>query len=415
MIPPPEHLRFEPLKVCAARLLALPVFKEVLPGSVAEQVLLRFCSTVAVVVKPGQPKESLDAYLNARLATVRTYVSALTEPEQREGTPLLQALQNAVANVTCLACASAAGGHQCDGRDHRRDAAQITNSGLCLRLIHEIHNDIVGRLENTVQSWTWPDSPSTVALLTHRWSTRWSGPPQTLRPTADPKIAGSTHFLDERSPEKRLAEMRLSLTVDHLDWPSLLTVSWLFAHEFVCHVLQLPQDSGTPREPCRPGCPFFEGWMDEVAAQLVHAYLWCGWLGDTGSSFVRSHGLAMVEAMERHRLWRYDAIQSVLAPQWKLGRDAARAVRQVFVETAPAAKHEDAQRRRLALAELVGLSFRIQVAARSTSHLDDLVGACLVASARAASADPSRRGRILECLTRPIGDICNWINELRKV
>jgi hypothetical protein len=407
---PPQHLPLDALIILATRLLALPIFRRPNLNSPEGEVLRRFCPSLASL-RAARRLPQLSAFLTARLTEAQAHAATLPLDEQTLLTPKLQALSAVVASVTCTSC-SRAGGHLCDGINERQDDQQIDSVGLCLQLIRDTHGHVLSTVETVLREWVGVEEGD-LAGLPHQWATNWSGRAQRQLPTTQWKVDAETDFQD--APPERLSEIRLTLAVEELDWDSLLAIHWLLTHELLCHVYQRPPPRGKAREPCRPYCPFFEGWMDELAHAVLKADLVAGWLGATRCTFVVLHREEIVQAASDYRRDRYDtgpgANRRLLAPQWELGVESARAVRQLLETVSPEA--DESARRRVALAQLAALSFRIQGSAPSPAQLDKVVHACLLACRRELSGGTAEsRGQLLDRLTRPIRNIFRWIKDL---
>jgi hypothetical protein len=409
------HLPFDPLKVLSARLLALPIFGQVTPASQENQALMEFCSSVASVraARPADPR--LSVFLATQLASTQAYAQALPAAKGAPLLPLLARLGAMRRSVDCATCAQSGGGHQCLGSNAQRDDAQISGTGLCLAILHQCVEHVTARCAQALIDWGWQGDARPVAALAHRWGTRWPGPPQWESPSGDWKVRAGTDFLDDPKTGVRLAQIALGFEVDDLDWTSLLAVPWLVAHEFVCHVQQLPV-AGAARQGPAPACPFFEGWMDEVASQLLLADLVAGWLGPPQPGFVQRHRADISTVVGTYRLQRYGeapgAKVHVHAGQWKIGRDAARQAGELLALTAQRPTHPE--RLETGLRMLLGLSVRIQAATPTEEELRPLCQACLYATTRALD-EPSARPAVLALLTGPVAPVAAWIGALNAV
>ena len=404
-----SHMGLAPLKVFAARLIALPLFVPLRSRKTAEEVLRRFCSTVAA--EEDRSNQTLGAFLAQQLTLTERYCRALTSDEQAAVGPVLARLRTAVSGAICATCAGAQG--VVCRNVQQTDDVQITHGGLCLRDLRDAHEHLVSRLGERIVHWGRVGDASLTASLGHVWGTAWSGAPVRQQPTPDPKVSAGTKFWDDVASGRRQAQVQLGVEVDELDWPSALMIPWLFAHEFVCHVQQTP--AALARAPCRPACVFFEGWMDELAYLLVQADLASGWFGPVSPGFIREHRQAIFNAAQQYQAWRYGQIPggnpSVFAPQWLEGVHAARAVLAFFEATVP--DGDETERRKVALARLTALSFRVQGASPSEEQLDEVVERCLLAAEQAIHGQDDDKVRLLRLLTESIPDLGNWINRLR--
>jgi hypothetical protein len=403
---PPTQMGLTPLKVCTAKILALPIFQVILAQTPQEEVFRRFCSTVEREKSGSGLHDTLGDFLKRQLQLAEGHANALTTQERSLIAPLMADLRSAVNAAVCATCAGPAG-HQCDARNASKDSAQITDRGLCLTFFRDLHDTQVNRLKAVIEEWGRAGDPDLTDSLRHQWGTAWTG--ATTQPSAtNPKVGARTEFLDGGNPLARYAELQLGFSVDELDWSSLLMVPWLLAHEFVCHVQQTPEVTSMPRKLCRPACAFFEGWMDEVAYLLLQADLASGWFGSGSSEFLNRHHLDVLAAAQQFRSWRFGL---PMAPQWRLGTRAAKDVLRVFEVTSSVS--DETWRRKSALHQLTALSFRIQAASPSPAQLDQVVDSCWAAAARALKNDLPTRSRVLVLLGGPIDDMSNWINKLQ--
>jgi hypothetical protein len=409
---PPQHLPLDALTLLATRLVALPIFRRFDPTSSEGEVVRRFCPMLDTL-RAVQPPPELSAFLASRLTEARAHLATLPPPETAAITPKLNAVRAALGAVNCATCAGVSG-HRCDRVDERRDDAQIDATGLCLGVIRDMHTHVVASVQAALDTWTDVDR-EIPQVLDHRWATDWTGRAQFQFPTRDWKSGADTEFQDDAAG--RLAEIRLALGVEELDWDSLLAVVWLFNHELLCHVRQVPAGP-QPRQPCRAFCPFFEGWMDEVAHGVFEADLISGWLGASASVFVTAHRQEIIDAASDFRRDRYGrgpgANPRRLAAQWQLGAEAARVVRQFLERVSP--EVDEGSRRRLSLAQMLTLSFRIQRLSTTPPDLDRMVNALMASASLLLSQNKGvQRALLLDMLTRPIKNKVRWIKGLEKL
>jgi hypothetical protein len=224
-------------------------------------------------------------------------------------------------------------------------------------------------------------------------------------------VQAGTRFLDrERAP---FAALRLTWRRGQLDQESLLSSAWLIAHEFVCHVQRLPARDGPPRTPCREDCPFFEGWMDEVAFGLFNARVVSE---SIDAPFAPVSELARVAADYRRDRYGTDSHGKchLFARQWGLGAQAARVLARFLASCT--SYEEEEKRRRTALMQLVSLSFRIQGATSSPDELRRVVDDCLLAGQSALSfMKTPEKALLLQMLTQPIPDLALWSYKLEAL
>jgi hypothetical protein len=281
-----------------------------------------------------------------------------------------------------------------------------------------IHSYVVGALGAALLEWLWQGHDYVRSALPHRFECL----PQASLPQGGRwHLQASTQFLDrERAPS---ALLRLIWVKGELDRDSLLCAAWLIAHEFVCHVQRLPTREGTPRTTWKDDCPFFGGWMDEVAYGLFNARVVAPPFGaprpqSEPDAWIAAHLSEMARVATEFRRDRYgtgpDGKRYLYARQWDLGAQAARVLRRFL---ASCTSYEDEPKRnRIALIQLTALSFRIQAAAASAEELRRVVNGCLLAGQAGLSHMKNpERARLLQLLTQPIPDIAVWSYKLESL
>jgi hypothetical protein len=287
------------------------------------------------------------------------------------------------------------------------------------RQIAAIHTYVVEALSAALLQWVWQGADSARSALPHRFELVCTERSHLLPgPSPRWRLQAGTQFLDrERAP---LAVLRLTWIKGGLNWDSMLSSAWLVAHEFVCHVQRLPARDGSPRSPCKEDCPFFEGWMDEVAFGLFNTRVVSESPGapsaapvaqDGDREWVRAHIGELARVGAEYRRDRYETGSNgkrrLFARQWELGAQAARVLARFL---ASCTSYEEADKRqRAALVQLVNLSFRIQAAASSPEELRRVVNGCLLAGQSALSFMKNpEKAVLLQMLTQPIPDLAVW-------
>ncbi len=292
------------------------------------------------------------------------------------------------------------------------------------RQVAAIHDFVVESLSAALLEWVWQGHEYVRAPLPHRFEALPAGAsPPVAGPPRRWRLQAVTQFLDiERAP---LAAIRLTWAPGTLDRDCLLVSAWLLTHEFVCHAQRLPMRDGAPRAPSREDCPFTEGWMDEVAYGLFTArVLTAAGRGVSAEpeaqewQWIRANLGDMGRAAAEFRRDRYGTDQGdarpLFARQWALGAQAARVLRRFL---ASCTSYElDEKRNLAALAQLVGLSFRIQGSTSSPDELRRVVNGCLLAGQTALSFMKNpEKARLLQLLTQPIPDIAVWSYKLEAL
>jgi hypothetical protein len=280
-----------------------------------------------------------------------------------------------------------------------------------------IHSTVTAALLKALLQWVWQGHEWVTAPPPHRLMTTWRD--QGEPPPPPRRVQAVTVLLDEgRAPS---SEIRLSLT-GPLDWDSLLEIPWILAHELVCHAQQVPPRDGRRREAPQEDCPFFEGWMDEVAHGLFKTWVVSESSSDVNAPFVLKHAQQFAQAAANFRRNRFAVSSDIgpesnvhlLARQWELGAQAARVLERFF-ETCAAYEQEET-RGRAALAQLVSLSYRIQGVTTAPEELRRIVNGCLLAAQSALIfMRAPQRARLLHLLTQPIVDGAVWIYEVESL
>lgn len=281
--------------------------------------------------------------------------------------------------------------------------------------IAEIHSSVATALTTALVEWVWQGHDWVTVPPPHRLATAWTDKFCGELSPGRWRVQAITEFLDDsRSP---MAEIRLAIK-EPLDWESLLVVAWVIAHEFVCYAQQVPPRDARPRVASRENGPFFEGWMDEVAYALFKSRVLSDSPDAPAPGFLHKYAQQISAAVANFRNDRYEAGPGgnthPLARQWELGAQAARILWRFF-ETCAAYEREET-RRRAALAQLVGLSYRIQGATSSPDSLRRIVNGCLLAGQAALSfMRGDQRARLLQLLTQPIPETTVWIYEIESL
>jgi hypothetical protein len=183
-----------------------------------------------------------------------------------------------------------------------------------------------------------------------------------------------------------------------------------------------PWTLSAPRHECgvpRAGgqdCPFVDGWMEEVAYGLLEASTASGGGLPPGmnAGFVSQHRECIERAASSVRLERARLAGTRLAAQSELGAEAARVLRRFFESCAP--EEQESVRKRVALGQLVSLSFRIQGTPASPAGLRRIVNSCLLAGQCGVTfMRVPERAELLRLLTQPIVDVAKWVHRLESL
>jgi hypothetical protein len=412
------------LKRLAVRLFAVQAFRKLQSDSFTSRVFASFCridERNAAAVESGGI--TLADWLHDQLETSRTFLageSGRPLAEVSAANDALRSLSAAIERSTCLKCADhKKTNHICRGQDANRDARQVGNIGFCIAVLHQLFGYFRKSVSDVIQQWVLDGDLVPLAHLDVRLSTIWRGEPRTQGPEERWQVSGRTRFRDREVTPHRLSDVQLIFQPAFFDWPSLLVVSWVLMHELACHAFTGFGQGSSQRPECAQDCPFFEGWMDEVAYLLLSADLSFNLRATrrARSEFLtdyRDDILAMANLFRAQRYGDDTGVPvSVHAIQWRLGVQAARDTRDVF-ERSPL--NGDAQdRRRWSLKALIRLSYRIQrhAPAKAEAKQITLLLATLAARGRKAGREDPYLKRLLLLLTDRIPDISLWINSLQ--
>lgn len=189
-------------------------------------------------------------------------------------------------------------------------------------------------------------------------------------------------------------------------------------------LVEEPRNLLAPRHECdvgkqhSGGCPFYDGWMEEVSYGLLTACSAAGGGLPPGitADFVAQARDCVDKAASAVRLQRQNAgaVRNPLAGQWELGAEAARTLRRFFECCAP--EEQESTRKRAALGQLVALSYRIQGTPTSPAGLRRIVNSCLLAGQCGVTfMRVPERAELLRLLTQPIVDVAKWVQRLEAL
>jgi hypothetical protein len=403
-----RHLAWADATQLSARLVALPIFQHYAPGSDEAEVLKRLFKPSGV----GAEGKSTSQELLDRLDKADQHINTLEAPVRAQMKRPMLALRRAVRKVNCADC-SLKSAHQCNGASEDKDDRQLDQPGLCIKLLHDLFQDVVTRYAQWIDRWVFDGEVEHRTDLTLLFSTRAHAEYAYDRAGPEWKICGSTRFVDPL--QGRVSLIKLSISYEELDWSSLCAAFWILVHEFVCHAQQ-GGPTASARVPCLPSCHFFEGWMDEIANRLLLADLDAGLFSKTACDFVKNNAPSLRQAAEGYRNNRYGWCpgdrRHKYAAQWDLGVKAVAAVDR-FLQSFDADERSATSER--SLPPLLRLSFRIVAAAPNPKQAEKLVIGLLTAAYSAPRKGIDLAGRLYALITGPIGDLYSWINELQDI
>jgi len=189
-------------------------------------------------------------------------------------------------------------------------------------------------------------------------------------------------------------------------------------------LVEEPRDLLAPRHECdggeqhSSGCPFYDGWMEEVSYGLLTACSASGGGLPPGipANFIGQQRDCLEKATSAVLLERQKAstARNPLTGQWELGAEAARILRRFFECCAP--EEQESTRKRAALGQLVSLSYRIQSTPTSPAGLRRIVNSCLLAGQCGVTfMRVPERAELLRLLTQPIVDVAKWVHRLEAL
>jgi len=428
----PDHMELPALKRLALRLIAAPVFGEVAPDTVEADLHTHFCRFDTK--DPSLSSGSLTEFLTFRLAETRSTMPPLTAKNGPKAKLLTDQLERVIGTQgngsdLCSQCAKKTR-HVCNGLDKARDAQQVAEKGLCISVIHELFGYLKPAISDIVRIWVNGGDARILQNLDVRVSTVWGGDPVKKDPDPDDRwsVGGALVYRDVQVTPKWLSDVQLKFQPMFFGWSSLLCLPWVITHELVCHAFYGFADRQIERDGCARDCPFNEGWMDEVAHQILVADL-----TDVGRASTRPRCALMegwqkeiIETAGHYRGWRYGEIPgsspTIYAPQWRLGKKVARGVYDVFARSV--ANRDPSAKARWALRQLVRLSYRIQKHGPDSDLSNDIV-TCMATVVAKAKAIPSKAkasrpeakllGEITLLLNDEIETFSNWMSDLKSL
>jgi len=158
--------------------------------------------------------------------------------------------------------------------------------------------------------------------------------------------------------------------------------------------------------------------MDEVAYVLLNSCAATGSGLPPGmqADFDSQQRALLETAIAMVRLARQKAADTrhPLRAQWELGAETARILRRFYECCAP--EEQEATRQRVALAQLVGLTYRILGTPTTPAGLRRIVNSCLLAGQCGVTfMRIPERAELLRLLTQPIVDVAKWVGRLESL
>jgi hypothetical protein len=168
----------------------------------------------------------------------------------------------------------------------------------------------------------------------------------------------------------------------------------------------------------RADCPFIDGWMDEVAYALLNSCTAAGSGPPPGLQVdFDNQQRALLEtaaAIVRQARQKAAETRNPLRAQWELGAETARILQRFYESCAP--EEQEVTRKRVALAQLVGLTYRIVGTPTTSAGLRRIVNSCLLAGQCGVTfMRIPERAELLRLLTQPIVDVAKWVGRLESL
>ena len=225
-------------------------------------------------------------------------------------------------------CSGCTHGDACKD-DPAHDDSLLDHPGLCIGTINKCFKFICAQVAVIHEQWAFQESPAQ-EWPQIRFSREFVGGPAGGSPVASRyrgALSAETVFDDQPAPGQALSKVTVRFDGRHFDWNCLLAVPWVITHELVCHAFQ--GRVGATRMSCESDCPFFEGWMDEVAALVLDAIVVRG-IVQTGKveqpDFLIQNSSLIGKESQDFRDWRYrthEPKRGFPEKKWDQGRNAA--------------------------------------------------------------------------------------------
>jgi hypothetical protein len=404
--------------------LKLIVAEELRPGSrstVAEQQaveriereFLRYDENDEAFRSAASSVQDVFAKQLIRVADLRDLL--IKYPEELPHFDLFHArLKNGITRKQCSNCG---GSHACDGGS--QDAKRLNDPGLCISVINELLVFLKASVESILKDCSYEEGIPFESLdieIDRIFIGAKSGAASPEGAYYRDSLGGCTEFIDVAAPGSRRSRITLEFDGSFFDWHALLAVPWVITHELVCHAFQGRCDK--VRRSCSSDCPFYEGWMDEVASKLLDAIVLRHSLATglaTQSNILAQHPSQVIDQRDDFRLWRYRrnlANRGTPYTLWDLGKLGAQNVLNFFdrkIVTSQESRFD------AALWMLLKLSMRVQ--SRDPSHVQAAQIAALLGSLGAYGAS----GACAKQIAQEICDVMfssintvSWIKALEE-
>jgi len=361
-MPLPEH------KLLVLRLIATEQLRA-RPGSpnaareehVAQRISQEFLDDAGASDEYDSPQYTVQDLVSKQLKRVAPVRALFPAGADREFFDYLhKLLKQRVGQGLCKKCVGTRKQLACKD-DASHDDRLLDEKGLCIADINACFNYLQAHVKKFLDKWGYEEGVKEQPLEIQFCRGFIGGPRGGGRPKTRYRgsASGATVFQDEPQPGKRRSRITLELDGRFFDWKVLLSLPWLMTHELVCHAHQ--GRAGLVREPCERDCPFYEGWMDEVAAHVLEEIVVRRSVVVSGVErpvLLDLYAKLVANQGEDFRRWRYqtdDPGRGTPETTWELGQMAALHVLNFFHKRVVADEDYDA-----ALGALVRLSMRIQ-------------------------------------------------------
>jgi hypothetical protein len=149
------------------------------------------------------------------------------------------------------------------------DAKLLEHPGLCIKKINDCYETMLVLAKRLIDSWGFAEGANQTDTCTVELERHFIGGHGRARapPGKRHHVSGTTVFNDPVEIGFRRTTIKVELDGRFFNLETLHCVPWIFAHELFCHAFQ--GRTGVSRDPCERDCPFYEGWMDEVAFRVL--------------------------------------------------------------------------------------------------------------------------------------------------
>ncbi|HBB97217.1 MAG TPA: hypothetical protein DC054_17710 [Blastocatellia bacterium] len=272
--------------------------------------------------KPAGPLRPLDNSLKSAIDNFRATPAFALVSASKPVLPMVNAITTSVNALCCQTCGSAAA--ICEGLATMKDNGIVSDKGDCIAQLRQMFDMAreAARTYYAAYAATFPvNLDPDIVLSTRHTNSMLAG----NHHLANFYASGMTEFVDTAVQPK--AEAQLNLLMDDkavefmLDLNTYKGILYIMFHECIAHAFQglLPNFQG--RQPTRPYDMFAEGFMDQVAFEVLREVLEKTGLANTSGLKRQIHFPDSLKVTERIRLSRNDCdVNDVATDKAELAR-----------------------------------------------------------------------------------------------